>query len=69
MRSHSCPKCHSGMTEGYIVAEKGNMPHVSGWSEGPPDKRWWGLKRSGKPIEIATWRCQRCGFLESYART
>ncbi len=38
--------------------------------EGAPEKSIWvGVKLRGKtPIEIATWRCGSCGFLESYAK-
>lgn len=68
MRSHMCPKCQGSMAEGFVVTEKGGIPRVSGWSEGPPQKSWWGIiKLSGKQIPIATWRCHRCGYLEQYA--
>ena len=70
MRSHTCPKCQSIMAEGFVAAEKYGMPTVSSWIEGAPRKGWWGdVKTSGKPIPIATWRCQRCGYLENYARS
>ncbi len=68
MRSHTCPKCHSSMVEGFVATEKSGMPRVSGWTEGVPHQGWWGIKNKAKPIEIATWRCSRCGFLENYAR-
>lgn len=69
MRSHACPKCQGTMAEGFIITEQSGMAAVSGWSEGPPRKGWWGyIKKPGKSIPIATWRCQRCGFLENYAR-
>ncbi len=68
MRSHICPKCQSMMIEGFTVTERSNMPQVSGWSVGTPIKGWWGVKNKGKPIDIAVWRCQRCGFLENYAK-
>jgi hypothetical protein len=57
------------MAEGFVTSEKGGMPQVIGWSEGAPKQGWWGIKNKGKPIPIATWRCQRCGLLENYART
>lgn len=69
MRSHHCPKCQSAMTEGFVAGEKYGMPTVSSWIEGAPKKGWWGdVKTPGKPVPIATWRCQRCGYLENYAR-
>lgn len=56
------------MAEGFIVAEKQGLRGISSWTAGAPIRGWFGIKTSGKPIEIATWRCGRCGFLENYAR-
>lgn len=44
--------------------------HVSAWVEGPPEKSFWtGTKvPAEKRIPIGTFRCPKCGFLESYAR-
>lgn len=57
------------MAEGFVPTEKSSMPTVNMWIEGAPQKGWWGnVKLPGKPIPIATWRCQRCGFLENYAK-
>lgn len=68
MRPHTCPKCHITMAEGFIASERGGIPAVSKWSEGKPKKGWWGNVRiPSKTLPIATWRCQRCGFLENYA--
>jgi len=38
------------------------------WIAGAPRKTWWmGLRLgSGEQIEVATYRCRRCGYLESY---
>jgi hypothetical protein len=57
------------MSEGYIVDHTHGGTRVAGWVEGEPVKSVWvGLKLGGKTqIEIATWRCRRCGYLESYA--
>lgn len=67
MRSHGCPKCTGSMAEGFLLAERQGMPSVGKWAEGAPRKGWFGVKPAKKPVEIRTWRCQRCGFLESYA--
>jgi len=41
----------------------------SKWVEGLPEYRFWNIKVSGKrQLEIASYRCTRCGHLESYAR-
>ena len=39
------------------------------WAEGAPVRSLWtGTKLRGKRrIDIATFRCARCGFLENYA--
>jgi hypothetical protein len=57
------------MAEGFVVDATHGGAAVSGWVEGAPEKSvWTGLKLSGKArSEIATWRCNRCGFLEHYA--
>jgi hypothetical protein len=70
-RSKTCPKCQASMTEGFVVDHTHGGRAVSSWVEGPPQKSMWvGVKLGGqKPLEIATWRCGSCGFLESYART
>ena len=68
--SHSkqCPKCQGTMAEGFVIDNTHGGRGVSGWAEGQPVKSFWtGVKLKGKAIDIATWRCGRCGFLESYA--
>jgi hypothetical protein len=39
------------------------------WLEGAAERSiWTGLKTKGKrKLAVITWRCGRCGFLESYA--
>jgi Domain of unknown function (DUF6487) len=70
-RSRTCPKCQASMTEGFVIdsAPGHGGRAVSSWLEGAPVKSMWvGIKLGGKkPIEITTWRCGSCGFLESYA--
>ena len=70
MRSHSCPKCQSSMSQGFTVDRDSSGGHkVSHWIEGVPQKSWFGLKTSKRAtFEVQTWRCGRCGFLENYAR-
>ena len=57
------------MADGFVVDHTHGGASVSAWIEGAPKKSFWtGLKLGGtKPIDIVTWRCRRCGFLESYA--
>ena len=65
-----CPKCQGRMTEGFIV-DSGDYgtASVSTWQGGEPKKSFWtGLKQDKKAqIQVTTWRCDRCGFLENYA--
>jgi hypothetical protein len=69
MRSNSCPKCQGSMSEGYTL-DVSQSRSVSKWIERAPEKSMWtGLKISGRAnLDIQTWRCIRCGFLESYAK-
>ena len=69
-RSNTCPKCQGAMTQGVIIDNTYGHRGVSTWLEGAPNKSvWLGLRLGGKkPIEISTWRCASCGFLESYAK-
>ncbi|HEY0626388.1 MAG TPA: PF20097 family protein [Allosphingosinicella sp.] len=64
-----CPKCEGEMADGYTVDQGYGTASVPTWREGEPRKSIWvGLKLGGTtPIEITTWRCRRCGYLESYA--
>ena len=69
-RSSPCPKCAAPMDEGYMVDHThGGSRTVSLWVEGPPERSiWMGLKIADRrSFSVATFRCQRCGFLESYA--
>lgn len=60
----TCPKCRSAMEEGFIVD---HQKKISEWVEGPPDQRWWGIKTDDKEkLKVITFRCTRCGYLESY---
>lgn len=67
MRSKSCPKCQGSMTQGYIAENDQGGRGISKWSEGAPIKKWWGIKAPKNQVEIATYRCNRCGYLEHYA--
>jgi predicted nucleic-acid-binding Zn-ribbon protein len=68
-QSRECPKCAGSMAEGFTIDHTHGGANVATWAEGEPVKSIWvGLKLGGKTqIAIATWRCRRCGYLESYA--
>ena len=69
MMSMECPKCRGTMEEGYIKDEGYGTAHASKWVEGAPEKSiWTGVKTRGKnQVQVKTYRCERCGYLESYA--
>jgi len=57
------------MSEG-VIAEKEDWGWmVASFLPGAPKvSRWFGLKVNKKNlVPISTWRCGRCGYLESYA--
>ncbi len=66
-----CPKCHTQMQQGYILDSMyGNViTTTSKWSRGKPKKILsFALPSSDKKsMEIVTYRCPECGYLESYA--
>jgi hypothetical protein len=66
---HDCPKCSTPMLEGFIVDETYGAHAQSKWSPGEPKRSFWkGLKlEPAKILPVTTWRCERCGLLESYA--
>jgi len=68
-RSKICPKCQGSMAEGFVIDNGYGRRDVSTWFQGAPRRSIWGnIKLWGSaPLEIATWRCEGCGFLESYA--
>ena len=67
----TCPSCRVEMDEGFMI-DRGhvNAPAQSEWVDGAPETSWWqGLKLRGKDrIKTLTYRCPRCGLLQSYAR-
>ncbi|MBZ5593146.1 MAG: PF20097 family protein [Acidobacteriia bacterium] len=60
----TCPKCNAEMEEGFLAGQR-----LAVWIEGPPQKSFWlGVNVRGRERRtIRTFRCTKCGFLESYA--
>lgn len=60
------------MSEGFVV-DRGhaNAQSVQKWVEGEPVKSfWYGLATRGRDaFAVESWRCERCGYLESYAKS
>jgi len=65
-----CPKCAGSMAEGFLMEYTSQSSRApTRWVEGPPEpSTWTGLRIKDRAIlAVATYRCGRCGFLESYA--
>ena len=64
-----CVKCGGEMEEGFVLDNTYGARLQSEWIEGAPERsRWTGIKLKGKEqLPIVTFRCTRCGYLESYA--
>jgi Domain of unknown function (DUF6487) len=65
-----CPKCHGAMEQGFTLDHSYGESLAAEWVEGPPEKSFWhGVRTRGRERRaIETWRCEQCGYLESYAR-
>jgi len=57
------------MVQGHVLDFTPTGLRVSNWNAGPPKKAGLaGIVDSTSQIPMSTFRCQSCGFLESYAR-
>ncbi len=64
-----CPKCQGFMVQGFVLDHTYGSQMVSTWVQGEPQRSFWsGLKGSGIELPIGAFRCDRCGYLEFYAR-
>ena len=65
-----CNKCGSTMTKGFVMELPTGRQAVSTWVEGEIDRSLWtGIKFLHKRrAPLATYCCDKCGYLESYAR-
>ena len=68
-RSSDCPRCGGTLEPGYIVDEGDGTRTVAKWIAGEPERSMWpGLTTRDKAKQdVTTYRCRRCGYLESYA--
>lgn len=64
-----CPKCSGVFEPGFILDVHRGAYKAAEWVEGVPEKSFWvGLKISERVrCEIRSFRCTKCGYLESYA--
>jgi hypothetical protein len=70
MRSVTCGKCGGAMSQGFVIDRGYSWNYVGTWQAGAPRKSFWSGVRElkGGQLPVDTWRCDRCGYLESYAR-
>jgi hypothetical protein len=54
-----------------FVADKAHysVPGIQQWVQGDPERSFWsGIKMKGRNVRpVMTYRCERCGYLESFA--
>lgn len=69
MRELACIRCQGSMEAGIVIDSTYGGTVQPTWVEGQPQRSiWTGLKLVGAVrMPITTYRCPRCGYLESYA--
>jgi len=68
--SRRCAKCDGKMEDGFLLDSTDASRVQTKWVQGAPEESRWGMgvKLKGRlQLPIATFRCTKCGFLESYA--
>jgi hypothetical protein len=71
MTEPMCSTCRVAMEEGFMVDHGHlNSPTQAAWADGAPRRSWFGNIKLRGTVQIAavTYRCPRCGVLQSYAR-
>ena len=69
MPSPKCGKCGGEMREGFIPDAERSSTGITIWVADKPEFSTFGSARANgkEAYEIRTFRCVKCGFLESYA--
>ena len=69
MNTPKCLRCGTLMTEGFMMDATQGAALVARWVAGPPERSFWtNTKVRGKEQrKVVTYRCPKCGYLESYA--
>jgi hypothetical protein len=69
---YTCSRCGGQMEQGFLLdrARNGSPQNTAEWIEGIPERSiWTGIKTKGREhYLVVTFRCEGCGYLESYAR-
>jgi hypothetical protein len=67
----TCPKCQGKMVQGYLRDFAPPTSDVDLWVEGPPKRKGYFVSTLDSSfrqrLPVATFRCEACGYLESYA--
>ena len=68
-KSIECLRCHTPMEAGYVIDNTHGGNVQERWSPGKPNSSFWtGLKlEKEKLLSVISYRCPKCGMLESYA--
>ena len=68
-RPPECAKCRNAMEPGFVLDRAHGGVAQSTWIDGEAEKSIWvGLRLKGhQRLAVTTYRCPRCGYLESYA--
>jgi hypothetical protein len=67
--SVECMRCHAHMESGWLVDATHAGYEQENWSPGEPQPSFWTGLKVGKDqvIPVTTFRCPKCGYVESYA--
>ena len=68
MKSRRCPKCDAECEVGFLV-DTSRHEGVGRWASGEPTFYFLRVLRmkGRRRLLVESWRCKRCGYLESYA--
>ena len=71
MNTKTCPKCRGKMEPGFVLDRNRFDDRQETWMEGTLELNMWtGSATTNKEqFPVTTYRCDACGFLESYALT
>ena len=73
VETRTCPKCGGAMAKGWTPDYLSAGIAQSRWVDGEPHRSsLWGIRINAKEQStylITIFRCEACGYLESYART
>ena len=63
-----CPKCGGSMDRGFLIDRAHGHPGIGTWVPGEPQAGWLGELKDNNMEQVTTFRCSKCGYLESYTK-